>query len=304
MSHKLLTRSFVLASAGAAALAALAGPALAAGAPAAVAGPTQAGPSVPAYEGPAQAAPAGPAAAAYLPPPPLPPGFTWTGFYAGVQFGGVWGTGQIGNVNGFDPFTGILLDTSLVGTPGGVIGGGHAGYQVQIDQWVLGIEGSVDGTSLTKNVTASLPFFGSSTFTTQTSADVQGSIRGKLGFAWDRFMIYGTGGVAFGGFNTDFQLAALNGTVVTPFFASNNISTTRVGWTAGGGAEYALTPNWWIFVEYRFSYFGPVRNGAFPNLPSGAFINAENSLQQNQVEVGLSYKFDLLPPPAPIVAKY
>ena len=65
-----------------------------------------------------------------------------------------------------------------------------------------------------------------------------------------------------------------------------------------------MTPNWWIFAEYRFSDFGTFRNGAFPNLPNGVFFNGSRRLQENQVQVGLSYKFDLLPPPAPIVAKY
>jgi outer membrane immunogenic protein len=238
----------------------------------------------------------------YVPPPPVSP---WTGFYIGGQIGGAWGSGALGNFNGFDPFTGTFINTSLGGTPSGVIGGGHVGYQVQINQWVVGVEGSVDGTSLRKTAVASFPIFlGGSTLTTQTTADIQGSIRGKLGIVWDRFMIYGTGGVAFGGFNTDFQIAALSGTVVPPFFASNNFSTTRVGWTAGGGAQYAVTPNWWVFVEYRFSDFGTIRNGAFPNLPSGVFFNGERRIEENQVQAGFSYKFDLLPPPAPIVAKY
>jgi outer membrane immunogenic protein len=239
------------------------------------------------------------------PPPPPPPVFTWTGVYIGGQIGGAWGSGALSNFNGFDPFTGAFVNTSLGGTPSGVIGGGHVGYQVQINQWVLGVEGSVDGTSLRKTAVAAFPnFFGGSVLTTQTTADVQGSIRGKLGIAWDRFMIYGTGGVAFGGFNTNFQFAAPNGIVVPPFFASNNFSTTRVGWTAGGGAQYAVTPNWWVFVEYRFSDFGTVRSGAFPNLPTGVFFNGQRRIQENQVQAGFSYKFDLLPPPAPMVAKY
>src|ERR1700757_4057322 len=139
----------------------------------------------------------------YIPPPPV---FTWTGIYVGVQIGGAWGSGS-GNFNGFDPFPGAFINSSIGGTPSGVIGGGHVGGQVQINQWILGVEGSVDGTSLTKTVNAAFPnFLGGSVITAHTSADVQGSIRGKLGIAWDRFMIYGTGGVAFGGFNTDFTV--------------------------------------------------------------------------------------------------
>jgi outer membrane immunogenic protein len=258
-----------------------------------------------AFTGSAFAAEPLPPPPVYVPPPPVPP---WTGFYVGAQIGGAWGSGALSNFNGFDPITGTFVNTSLGGTPSGVIGGGHLGYQIQINQWILGLEGSVDGTSLTKDVNAAFPNFGNTLLRAQTSADIQGSIRGKLGIAWGRFMIYGTGGVAFGGFNTDWQISSPNGfvtprgVVIPPFFASDNFSTTRVGWTAGGGAQFAVTPNWWVFVEYRFSDFGTVRNGAFPNLPTGFFFNGERRLQENQVQAGFSYKFDLLPPPAPIVA--
>jgi outer membrane immunogenic protein len=242
----------------------------------------------------------------YVPPPPV---FTWTGFYIGAQIGGAWGTGALSNFNGFDPFTRTFLNTSIGGTPSGVIGGGHVGYQAQINQWILGIEGSVDGTSLRKDVTAAFPnFLGGALVRADSSADVQGSIRGKVGIAWDRFMIYGTGGVAFGGFTTDVTLASrgfvtAGGVVVPAFVASNSFSRTRVGWTVGGGAQYAITPNWWIFAEYRFSDFGTIRNGAFPNLPNGAFFNGNRRLQENQVQAGISYKFDWYAPP-PVVAKY
>ncbi len=251
------------------------------------------------------AALAGPAFAAEpLPPPPPPPIFTWTGVYIGGQIGGVWGTGALGNFNGFDPFTRTFLNTTLGGTPSGVNGGAHLGYQVQIDQWILGIEGSVDGTSLTKDFTAFFPnFLGGALLSADTSADIQGSIRGKIGVAWDRFMIYGTGGVAFGGFNTDLELAVLTRRFVTPFFASDNFSTTRTGWTAGGGAQYAVTNNWWVFAEYRFSDFGSIRSGAFTALPAGVFFNGSRRLQENQVQAGFSYKFDVLAP-VPVVAKY
>ena len=60
----------------------------------------------------------------YLPPPPI---FTWTGIYIGGQVGYAWGTGA-NNFTGFDPVTGTFIDTSVGGTPNGVIGGGHVGY--------------------------------------------------------------------------------------------------------------------------------------------------------------------------------
>jgi len=166
----------------------------------------------------------------------------------------------------------------------------------------LGIEGSFVGTSLTNTAVDNfLVAFRGSTLTAQTSADVQGSIRGKIGVAWDRLLIYGTGGVAFGGFSTSFQLVATN----VPIFASANASTTRTGWTAGGGIEYAVANNRWVFAEYRFTDFGSLRDTfLFNELPVGAFFNGSRRLEENQVQVGFSYRFEFAPPPPPVVAKY
>jgi outer membrane immunogenic protein len=235
----------------------------------------------------------------YLPPPPI---FTWTGIYIGGQVGYAWGTGT-NQFNGFDPFFGpfgAAINSNLGGTPNGVIGGGNVGYNYQVNQWVFGLEGTVDGTSLSNTGVAVFP--DGSTVSAHTTADIQGSIRGRLGVAWDRALIYATGGVAFGGFNTD---ATLNGVGVggVPFFASTSRSNTRVGWTVGGGIQYAVTNNWSIRAEYRFTDFGRITDGDFAGAPAGFFLNGGRRIQQNQVQVGFDYKFDLYAPP-PIVAKY
>src|ERR1700731_3575781 len=90
---------------------------------------------------------------------------------------------------------------------------------------------------------------GGTVLTAHTRADVQGSIRGRLGIAWDRALFYATGGVAFGGFNTDFSIfgPAFVSPAGVPFGAfggTSNFSKTRVGWTVGGGIQYAITNNW------------------------------------------------------------
>jgi outer membrane immunogenic protein len=245
----------------------------------------------------------------YLPPPPI---FTWTGFYIGGQVGGAWGTG--GNrFHAFDPDTNTFVDTSFGGTPSGVIGGGHVGFDYQIPGWnwfsssgvVIGVEGTVDGTSLSKTTVVTFPGdFGGGTLSAHTSADIQGSIRGRLGIAWDRVLIYGTGGVAFAGVNSDLSLSGVDTRVVpfVPFFASRSRSNSRTGWTVGGGIEYALTNNWSIGAEYRFSDFGTINRGTV--FPEGGFFNGHRRLEENQVQARFTYKFDLLPPPPPIVAKY
>ena len=188
-----------------------------------------------------------------------------------------------------------------------MIGGANVGYNYQINQWVLGLEGDVNGLSLSN--TAVLTFPDGTALNAHTTADIQGSIRGKVGIAlggigWDRALIYATGGVAFGGFNTNVSIAksgALNGGF--PFFGSGSVSTTRVGWTVGGGVQYAVTNNWSLFAEYRYTNWGSIRENNFGLLPVGTFFNGDRKINQNQVQAGFDYKFDLWAPP-PVVSKY
>jgi outer membrane immunogenic protein len=242
----------------------------------------------------------------YLPPVPI---FTWTGIYLGGQIGYAWSN---------DNATILASGTDLFGNPfvvsnsynqgaNGVIGGVHVGYNYQINQWVLGLEGSVDGTSLSKTVIVPVAdgFGNTGSITATARAGVQGSIRGRIGIAWDRVLLYGTGGVAFSG-NT----LRLNDT--TGFFtgipgATANFSNTRVGWTVGGGIEYAVTHNWSVRAEYRYSDFGHISDTPFAGvavLPAaGLAFTTNHHWAENQVQVGFSYKFDTFAP-APVVAKY
>jgi outer membrane immunogenic protein len=219
----------------------------------------------------------------YLPPAPI---FTWTGIYIGGQVGYGWGNQNVSSSSGFG------FD-SFSSNNDGVIGGAHVGYNLQLSQFVIGLEGSVDGSSINKSFSR----FGFVPATYDTSADVQGSIRGRVGYAMDRALIYATGGVAFAG---------VDNSISTPF-GFDSASSTRVGWTVGGGLEYAITNNWSVRAEYRYTDFGHssiFASNAFnePGIGGGGFVNRH--LIQNQVQVGFSYKFDTFAPPAPIVAKY
>ena len=232
-------------------------------------------------------------AADLTPPPPPVPIFTWTGLYVGGQIGYGWGQDPItwsGTANDLDPAVG-----AFTANPQGVIGGAHVGYSYQYNPWlVFGLEGSIDGTSLKKTTVVPLADFAANTFgsaTATSSAGVQGSIRGRLGFAWDRVLIYGTGGVAFTSFNTSMTDTAGFFTGVPGTYSS--FANTRAGWTAGGGIEYAVTDNWWVRAEYRYSNFGHTTDFLFPGvLPEGGFLAAQHHLTENQVQVGFSYRFD------------
>jgi opacity protein-like surface antigen len=131
-------------------------------------------------------------------------------------------------------------------------------------------------------------------------SDIQGTIRARTGFAFDRVLIYGTGGVAFAGFSSIFSV---NGTdAIGPFFANGRGSTTRVGWTAGGGVQYAINNNWSVRVEYRYSDFGRITDRPSFSV-AGLTYSTNRQLEQNQVQVGFSYKFGGFAP-YPVVARY
>jgi len=203
---------------------------------------------------------AGPAMAADLTPYPSEPAapaqvylpFSWTGFYIGAHAG--YGFGNV------DPkFAGGSLDNFDIN---GVVGGVHAGYNYQMNQFVLGVEADADLTSLHGSTFD--PVLGA---TDKLSVPWQGSVRGRLGYAWDRFLLYGTGGVAF----ADAKLAGGN-------------SKGLVGWTLGAGVEYAFTDSLSGRVEYRYSDF---QRATF-TAPAGPI---KSKFDENQVLVGISYKF-------------
>lgn len=109
-------------------------------------------------------------------------------------------------------------------------------------------------------------------------------------------LFYGTGGVAFAPINTT-NTNLTNGVIA-------QYRDTRVGWTAGGGIEYAVTNNWSIRAEYRYTNYGTFLTNV--NAPNGAPFKIGNQVHftDNRATAGFSYKFDWFAPPAPAIAKY
>ncbi len=259
---------------------------------------------------PAAVAPA--ASAGPLSPPPSGP-VNWTGFDLGFQAGFAWGHSGLGFA-GYDSFAASAVTNSVISSHYGAIGGAHAGYNYQIGQFVVGVEGSVDLTSSLYE--ANFPgAFGGSSVLASTPSYVQGSIRGRFGYAFDRALIYATAGFATGDVKTAYQLSGNNsqngginaGNIV---YGSNLFTNFPVGWTAGGGVEYAITDQWSVRGEYRYTSFGMISNafidsGSLSLTPglSGSSLSANRRLDQNLVEAGFSYKFDF-GNAAPVIAKY
>jgi len=230
---------------------------------------------------------AGPAAGADLPaapPPPPAPIFTWAGVYLGAQVGYAWGSDK-GYISGLGPLGPTVQSVSIASavSPQGVIGGVHIGHNWQVNQFVFGLEGEVDGTTLNKTIQPAVYF------SSRTRAPVQGSIRGRVGVAFDRTLLYATGGLVYAAILNSYSVLG----------AQNDFRTTRSGWTVGGGIEYAVTNNWSLRAEYRYSNFGFFYDGPVfsPSIFQG------HRWTENQVKAGFSYKFTSAPPAA-VVAKY
>ena len=172
----------------------------------------------------------------YVPPPPV---FTWTGVYVGADLGYQWGTATTGIYSA--PGGAFSANLSNYGAYG-VLGGAHAGYNYQINQFVIGVEGDINGASYSGSQNVA---FGVAKVSTSTHENVEGSARGRLGYAWDRTLFYATGGPEIGSLQNTYSLVG-----------TDSLYHTRVGWTVGGGLEYAITPNWSVRLGYRYTDYG------------------------------------------------
>ena len=161
--------------------------------------------------------------------------YDWTGFYVGGHFG--YGDAGFGPGTNPLPEQGVILPHSATGLSGGY----QLGYNRQLaNRVVLGIEadatftGPTDGPALARSP---VPF--------NTTIDYVGTVRGRIGYAFDRFMPYVTGGVAWG--HTHINVNDADG--VSPLFP---VGHYQAGWTAGLGLEYAVSGNWTAKAEYEY----------------------------------------------------
>jgi outer membrane immunogenic protein len=191
----------------------------------------------------------------------------WTGFYIGADLGGVWAQGTA---------TTSLPPAMLKLNGDSIMGGGFVGYNRQYGNFVIGLEGDVQGLGVDAR---------SATLTLQrVQQSLLASINGRLGYAFDRFLVYAIGGVAF------------SDTKFTSWGTS--YSHENVGYDIGGGLEYAFTPNWTVRAEYRYYDFGKTTRNVVITLFNIGFQKTDNTFR-----VGLAYKFGVAEA-VPVIAKY
>ena len=254
---------------------------------------------------------AGPAIAADMAlkaPPPAPPApvFSWTGFYVGLNAGGAWASADPATSASCVPALGFpmsylpCIDVAPVGATGtgslsssSFIGGAQAGYNWQSNNAVFGAELDIDSFHVRASRHATTFYTGlGSTFTVanSVSADWLFTARARLGWAFaPNLLAYATGGLAL----TD--LGSSNTFTDPGINQSWSGSTTKVGWTVGGGLEWALNRNWSVKAEYLYVKFDSVKASGF--LISRAVngyanaISTSTDLTANIARAGVNSRF-------------
>ena len=214
-------------------------------------------------------------APAYV-PPPLPPAFTWTGCYIGGHLGGGWGDKTVSVPS-------ILPGVSVTGDVDGFLGGGQVGCNLQFGgNWVIGIEGEGSAANIKGDVTQTILGI---TGTASAKTDWIASATGRLGWAWDRWLIYGKGGAAWA--HDKYSLS------IPVFLEQETASETRTGWTVGGGVEWAFWNNWSVKAEFDYYDFGTssvTLVGTFGGAPI-AVPGVEIRQKISVGKLGINYRF-------------
>ena len=220
-----------------------------------------------------------PAPALVYKPPPARYAYDWTGFYLGSDGGYGWAMpkGTLADAAGV-PLTPYSYGVN--GPLAGLLVGGN----YQFDKFVVGVEGDWQWSNLTGNSQTLAPLaaagsFPSGPFTISTTVKGYASIRLRLGVAFDRFLIFGTGGWAWGNPSTSY---ALTGAV--PLVTNGGSSK---GWATGAGAEYAFTENVFGRIEYRYTNLAI---SSFVDIASNA-AQADTNFPISDVRAGIAYKF-------------
>jgi outer membrane immunogenic protein len=205
--------------------------------------------------------------------------FSWTGCYLGGHVG--WGWGRKTFTDTPDGF----LVSDLVGSmssvdvdTNGFLGGGQVGCDYQFaTNWVVGVEGNFSWADISGSATFPNIALDFSTFHAKTDWLASGT--GRLGYAWDRWLVYAKGGAAWA-----------HDKYTVDYLGTWAASETRSGWTVGGGLEWAFADNWSAKLEYQFYDFGS-KDVTFINAATSG-SGVENVKQQIQtVKLGLNYRF-------------
>jgi outer membrane immunogenic protein len=231
-----------------------------------------------------------PAAYKALPPAPV---FTWTGCYLGGNGGG--GRAH----NDWQPLAGLALaPVRASGWSAGV----QAGCDYQVSSVVFGVEGQFDWADMHGIALVTTPG-GGSVLQLSSKLDRFATATGRIGYAFDRVLLYAKGGAAWAHYNHEVAVTNFTTPAVPSLAGGQNVT----GFVVGGGVEVAFLPNWSFKAEYNYFDFGT--NSVLLNCVGAACFGASTGIgipfdiHQNvqTFMIGVNYRFGGL---GPLVAKY
>jgi outer membrane immunogenic protein len=218
---------------------------------------------------------------------PVVPPFTWGGIYVGGNIGYGWSyadatdDGPAGFAfGGLPPAAVFPLGSSTSFSQKGFLGGAQLGFNYQISQLVLGLEGDFDATAIKNDQGGG---FGAGSYTDPWTA----TLAARFGWAVDHALFYGKAGGAW--MQEKYDISAPDGSAANGTF-------NRWGWMIGAGAEYAVTENITLKAEYNYLDFGSTDQTLSPNatdLATGSITFDKNSvkLTASVVKVGVNWLF-------------
>lgn len=206
--------------------------------------------------------------------------YNWTGFYVGAHLGYAWG-----DKDWWDPtFLGVAASHNV----DGFIGGVQAGYNWQAGQWVFGIEGDISWADMNGNALCGPAL----AFTCNSDVNWLATLTGRVGYTWDRMLLYVKGGVAWADDSYTFATGA-------GVFGASSGDGSRSGWTLGVGLEYAFWNNWSTKIEYNYMDFGTDRVTFFNGAANIANPDVDQTV--HAIKLGVNYRFGW---GGPVVARY
>jgi outer membrane immunogenic protein len=276
------------------------------------------------------AAAAVPAVAADLPRRMAPPAAlasvaapNWSGLYIGAHVGYGWSDFEFRNPSATFSVPGLVLpNAGVIAVPlernyegDGFLGGGQVGLNAQFGSLVLGIEGDVSWTDIDGEFRSTsgptlfpgIGGIGAGIITTSegvaNNLDWLATVRGRIGWAFDRWLVYGTGGVAFGRVDSAADITIFNGPQNLTLTTSNG--ETHTGWAAGVGVEGMITPSLSAKLEYLYADLGRETHsapgaltgtpGIVTLLPPGTSVQTRGdfNVEVHSLKAGLNYRFNM-----------
>ena len=217
--------------------------------------------------------------------------FNWTGPYVGLHVGYGWGSGD----SSFTPLPSSgplrfgLNPGSISPDASGVLGGLQAGYNYQVQNFVFGIEADFSGSGISGTRSAGFvdEFGFGGVLASHQTIEWFGTVRPRVGYVvTPPLLLYATGGLAYG--NVDYAgIVAYDGGNAY----SSYVEKTKVGWTVGGGAEYAIAKHWTVKAEYLYMDLGStsatsnVQNVGGTKLPGRLQMGYDDTHVQNGCEL-------------------